>query len=53
MRPCPVCAKLSTPEDYPFCSDRCAKIDLHKWLQGSYAIPAVENDDEDPQSGEL
>ncbi len=49
MRPCPVCSKLSTPEFYPFCSDRCAKVDLHRWLAGSYSIPAVEDDDEDQE----
>jgi endogenous inhibitor of DNA gyrase (YacG/DUF329 family) len=27
----------------PFCSKRCADVDLHRWLGGSYAIPAVEN----------
>ncbi|NBN63075.1 DNA gyrase inhibitor YacG [Pannonibacter tanglangensis] len=45
MRPCPVCSKLSTPQDYPFCSDRCAKVDLNRWLSGSYGIPVVELDD--------
>jgi endogenous inhibitor of DNA gyrase (YacG/DUF329 family) len=28
----------------PFCSKRCADIDLGRWLKGSYAIPAVEGD---------
>ena len=41
---CPQCAKNSTREDYPFCSDRCRSLDLHKWLGGAYAIPAVEED---------
>ena len=26
----------------PFCSARCAQIDLGKWLNGDYAIPAHE-----------
>ena len=30
----------------PFCSRRCADVDLGRWLKGSYAIPAVETDDE-------
>jgi endogenous inhibitor of DNA gyrase (YacG/DUF329 family) len=25
--------------DYPFCSPRCRKIDLGRWLDGRYAIP--------------
>lgn len=31
----------------PFCSKRCADIDLGNWLNGSYAIPAEELDEED------
>lgn len=45
MRPCPICSKLSTLADYPFCSERCAKIDLHRWLSEGYSIPAVEADE--------
>jgi endogenous inhibitor of DNA gyrase (YacG/DUF329 family) len=26
----------------PFCSKRCADVDLHRWLGGVYAIPAIE-----------
>jgi hypothetical protein len=25
-------------EDFPFCSDRCRKIDLGKWAMGVYKI---------------
>ncbi|MBO9424133.1 DNA gyrase inhibitor YacG [Labrenzia sp. R4_1] len=49
MRPCPICSKLSTPEDYPFCSDRCAKIDLNRWFSEGYSIPVVETDDLDDE----
>jgi endogenous inhibitor of DNA gyrase (YacG/DUF329 family) len=31
----------------PFCSKRCADVDLHRWLSGAYAIPAVESDQEE------
>ncbi len=50
MRPCPICSKLSTQGDYPFCSDRCAKIDLNRWFSEGYAIPVVETDDVDESS---
>jgi hypothetical protein len=30
----------------PFCSKRCADVDLHRWLGGVYAIPAAEADEE-------
>ncbi|NVK35839.1 MAG: DNA gyrase inhibitor YacG [Rhodobacteraceae bacterium] len=45
MRPCPICSKLSTQENYPFCSPRCAQVDLHRWLSEGYSIPVVETDD--------
>ena len=35
----------------PFCSRRCADVDLHRWLAGSYAVPAVESDDDDIDDG--
>ena len=48
-RPCPVCKKLSTQKHHPFCSSRCAQVDLGRWLGGTYAIPVVE--DESLQDG--
>jgi endogenous inhibitor of DNA gyrase (YacG/DUF329 family) len=50
-RKCPICGKDAVAGFDPFCSKRCADIDLHRWLSGSYAIPAVENDD-DPSEEE-
>lgn len=44
---CPMCSKKPTPEYRPFCSKRCADLDLGKWLTGSYAIPAADTDEED------
>lgn len=54
-RPCPICSKPSVVAYRPFCSKRCADIDLHRWLAGGYAIPvAPEADDEDmPEPGPL
>ncbi|MBI2718123.1 MAG: DNA gyrase inhibitor YacG [Rhizobiales bacterium] len=46
-RPCPICGKPSTQKQHPFCSGRCAQIDLHRWLGGSYAIPATVAEEED------
>ncbi|MEJ8473296.1 DNA gyrase inhibitor YacG [Roseibium algae] len=54
MRPCPTCSKLSTEENYPFCSTRCAQVDLHRWLSEGYSIPVVETDEsEDPDLDEF
>jgi len=49
---CPLCGKTAHKPYTPFCSKRCADIDLSRWFRGSYAVPAVENDDE-PDEGEI
>ncbi len=36
---CPTCAKTPVPQYRPFCSRRCADIDLGKWLTESYVLP--------------
>lgn len=48
-RPCPICQKPSTAENRPFCSKRCADVDLQRWFTGAYAVPAVEEDDPDDE----
>jgi uncharacterized protein len=44
---CPICAKEADAKYRPFCSRRCADVDLGKWLTGSYAIPSTVEDDLD------
>ena len=44
--PCPICKSPPANEYAPFCSKRCADVDLHRWLSGAYAVPAVEDDSE-------
>lgn len=46
VRNCARCGKPMDPAYRPFCSKRCADIDLRKWLTGAYAIPGGETDDE-------
>jgi endogenous inhibitor of DNA gyrase (YacG/DUF329 family) len=41
-RPCAVCDRPATAEFRPFCSRRCADVDLQRWFSGAYAIPAEE-----------
>lgn len=48
-RPCPICGQPSQRATYPFCSKRCADVDLNRWLSGSYAIPASEEEPPDPE----
>jgi uncharacterized protein len=47
-RPCAICGKPQVERLSPFCSQRCADVDLHRWLAGVYAIPAEEEDPDDP-----
>ncbi|MEM8937577.1 MAG: DNA gyrase inhibitor YacG [Pseudomonadota bacterium] len=49
---CPICRKSSIVAYKPFCSRRCADVDLHRWLSAGYAIPAVE-DDSDGVDGDI
>lgn len=46
-RACPICGKPAVEAYRPFCSKRCADVDLNRWLTGAYAIPVVADDDED------
>jgi uncharacterized protein len=49
VRACPICGKPAEGATRPFCSVRCADVDLHRWLSGTYAIPASpEEEDEQP-----
>ncbi len=44
-RKCALCGKPQNPAYRPFCSRRCADIDLGRWLKGGYAIPARPEDE--------
>ena len=47
MPPCPQCGTPAQSPHAPFCSRRCAQIDLGKWLNEDYRIAAHEaNEDE-------
>ncbi len=50
MPRCPVCdatVDLTVTPTMPFCSDRCRLVDLGRWLDESYSVPAPRKDDED------
>jgi uncharacterized protein len=52
---CPICGKPQEQMFRPFCSKRCADVDLHRWFSGVYAAPVTEDEDEDgrrEESGE-
>ena len=48
-RKCVICGKPQAEEYKPFCTKRCADVDLNRWFSGKYAIPA---DDETPPNDE-
>ena len=52
-KPCPTCGAPAIHETRPFCSERCADIDLGRWFQGAYAIPAVDAADDSIIDAEL
>ena len=41
---CPICGKPAVKEFDPFCSKRCADVDLNRWLTGAYVIPARDDE---------
>jgi endogenous inhibitor of DNA gyrase (YacG/DUF329 family) len=44
---CPICGKPRDPAFRPFCSRRCAEVDLARWFRGVYAVPTREEPDPD------
>jgi uncharacterized protein len=51
MKTCPLCKKPTVDAFKPFCSSRCADIDLGKWLSEGYRVPVKEDEDEDGEKG--
>ncbi len=49
-RPCPACGRPAVHAYRPFCSGRCADLDLGRWLDGTYCVASDEEpgDDETP-----
>lgn len=45
-RPCPICGRAATAAFTPFCSRRCADIDLNRWFSGAYRVAINEPDTE-------
>jgi uncharacterized protein len=44
---CPICGKPTDERRKPFCSKRCADVDLNRWLSGVYTVPVTEDEEED------
>jgi uncharacterized protein len=52
--PCPVCRKPVEPRSrnqaFPFCSDRCRRVDLGRWFGEEYRVPSRQEDGEEQPS---
>jgi endogenous inhibitor of DNA gyrase (YacG/DUF329 family) len=52
---CPICRKPAAKRvpgertAFPFCSERCRQVDLGRWFTESYAVPAVEPEDQEEE----
>ena len=44
---CPICGRETARPFRPFCSRRCADVDLGRWMTGAYAVPSEDPDDEE------
>ena len=49
---CPICGRDTVAALRPFCSRRCADVDLGRWFSGQYRTPSLRaqsgQDDEAP-----
>jgi endogenous inhibitor of DNA gyrase (YacG/DUF329 family) len=46
---CALCGKPQLERFKPFCSKRCSDVDLNRWLNGVYAVPAPASTDDDEE----
>ncbi|TNF58933.1 MAG: DNA gyrase inhibitor YacG [Rhodobacteraceae bacterium] len=42
---CPICKRETVRDFRPFCSRRCADVDLGRWVSGAYAVPSRDPED--------
>ena len=48
---CPICSRPTVQRYRPFCSKRCADVDLGRWMTGAYAVPSEEDGDAENAPG--
>ena len=48
---CPICKKKSVTRYIPFCSKKCADVDLFRWFEGSYRLSSDEEPSNDEYEG--
>tara|TARA_S200000501_G_scaffold228400_1_gene214174 strand:+ start:414 stop:632 length:219 start_codon:yes stop_codon:yes gene_type:complete len=47
---CPICKNVSNKKNFPFCSIKCADLDLGKWFEGRYIISDPLNNIEENET---
>ena len=47
VKDCPICGRPTQLRHQPFCSTRCANIDLGRWLGEAYRVPVEESETDD------
>ena len=47
---CPICQNDTVDAYRPFCSRRCADIDLARWMNGAYRVASEREDESDEPS---
>lgn len=45
---CPICGKPTAEAYRPFCSKRCADVDLQRWFAGTYRLDGGPPGEDDP-----
>ncbi|MEQ9257948.1 MAG: DNA gyrase inhibitor YacG [Roseovarius sp.] len=50
---CPICGKAAVTRYRPFCSARCADVDLGRWMRGDYAVASEDPEDAERATDEL
>jgi endogenous inhibitor of DNA gyrase (YacG/DUF329 family) len=50
---CPICRRPSDKAYAPFCSRRCADVDLQRWFSGRYVVPGAPPEDEETDAPDL
>ena len=50
---CPICGRDTVPALRPFCSKRCADVDLGRWFSGSYRTPSLRIDTDEDDADRL
>jgi endogenous inhibitor of DNA gyrase (YacG/DUF329 family) len=46
---CPICGARRDPSFRPFCSKKCADVDLLRWFNGDYSIETDDASSDDAE----